>query len=138
VDARAHRSLLEAARTALANSYAPYSQFAVGAAVVTDDGSVIGGCNVENASYGLTICAERVAIFNAIAQGKKRISAIAIANRLGESSVPCGACRQVMTEFATPELEVILQDRKGDLRVLRLADLLPEPFLPSSLPRPIR
>ena|SRR5688500_12517614 len=135
LDAATRRSLLQVARNALASSYSPYSQFAVGSAVIADDGSIVAGCNVENASYGLTICAERVAIFSAIAQGRKRISAIAIANKAGEFSVPCGACRQVMVEFATPDLEIILEDKKGELRVLKLGDLLPEPFLPSSLPR---
>jgi cytidine deaminase len=95
--------LIEAAIAARANAYAPYSKFHVGAAILTSSGRIFAGCNVENASYGLTICAERVAVGNAVAAGEKTFAAIAIATVGGH--YPCGACRQVLAEFA-PELSV--------------------------------
>jgi len=121
--------LLSQAKAAAARAYAPYSQFRVGAAVRAG-GQVYSGCNVENASYGLSICAERVAIFTAIAAGAKRIDGIALicvdakpsAAPAGE--VPCGACRQVIAEFAAPDVPIYL----GSGRVMLLKDLLPNPF----------
>ncbi len=123
------RQLLAAARLAARDAYCPYSQFHVGAAVLAG-GAVFAGCNVENASYGLTVCAERVAIFAAVAAGKRRIEAIAVtcpdapADAAVGNLMPCGACRQVMAEFGGPQLLVIV-DRVG---VLRLGELLPNPF----------
>ncbi len=100
--------LLAAAAAACRNAHAPYSKYRVGAALLTDDGSVITGCNVENASYGLTICAERVAIGTAVAAGKTPFKAIAIMADNGPAPFPCGACRQVLAEFCTPELPVYI------------------------------
>ncbi len=91
--------LLAAATTARARAYAPYSQFAVGAALECDDGTIVSGCNVENASYGLTMCAERTALFAAVASGRTRFRAIAVAGPPGVTTPPCGACRQVLAEF---------------------------------------
>jgi len=100
--------LLAAAATARRKAHAPYSDYQVGAALLTEDGSVTTGCNVENASYGLTICAERVAINTAVAAGKKEFKAIAIVADEGPKPFPCGACRQVLAEFCSPELLVYI------------------------------
>jgi cytidine deaminase len=91
--------LLAAATAARERAYAPYSKFAVGAALLCDDGTVVAGCNVENASYGMTMCAERTAVFAAVAGGRSRFSAIAVAGPPGVTTPPCGACRQVLAEF---------------------------------------
>ena len=121
--------LLQAARDAAARAHAPYSRFRVGAAVRAG-GAVFLGCNVENASYGLSICAERNAIFQAVAAGHRRIEALAVAcvdaaaDAGPGSLMPCGACRQVMAEFAGPELPVHI-DRLG---TLTLGELLPHAF----------
>jgi cytidine deaminase len=112
-------------------AYAPYSHYPVGAAVLTEDGSVFTGCNVENASYGLTVCAERVAVFSAVAAGHTRITAVAILTP--SRGAPCGACRQVLLEFGGAELEVHLADPEGGRRQRTLADLLPEAFGPEDL-----
>lgn len=121
-------ALLKAATEVAKRAYSPYSNFLVGAAVQTASGKIFTGCNVENASYGLTICAERVAIFNALSEGERAFEAIAVSSESG--AYPCGACRQVMFEFA-PELQVILGDCKGVRRdLLSLKDLLPKAFGP--------
>jgi cytidine deaminase len=107
--------LRSAAADAAAHAYAPYSHFYVGAALLLDDGSIVTGCNVENMSYGLTSCAERNALFRAISEGGpgRRIRAIAIANRNGAASPPCGACRQVMSEFVTADAIVCFPGEQG-------------------------
>ncbi|MFT7303372.1 MAG: cytidine deaminase, partial [Akkermansiaceae bacterium] len=113
------------------NSYSPYSNFAVSAALLTESGKVFTGVNVENASYGLTICAERVAIATAVAAGEKEFQTIAVVVKGGGS--PCGACRQVLNEFA-PNLRVLMADEDGKLvRTSTLGELLPEAFGPQSL-----
>ncbi|MGA7521344.1 MAG: cytidine deaminase [Acidobacteriaceae bacterium] len=103
------------AAEAAERAYAPYSQFYVGAALLFDDGSIVTGCNVENMSYGLTSCAERNALFRAISERGpgRRIRAIAVANRNRAASPPCGACRQVMSEFVTPEAVVCFPGERG-------------------------
>ncbi len=120
--------LLQAARDAVKQAYAPYSNFKVGAAVLTEKGSLITGCNVENASYGLTVCAERAAIFSAVAQegANMRIKAIAVANESGSDCPPCGACRQVIFEFG-PDAIVIFQSH-GGVEEMHISELLPESF----------
>ena len=122
-----HESLQQAARNVRQRAHAPYSKFQVGAAVLTASGEVFAGCNVENASYGLTICAERVAVGSAVAAGHKEIVAVAVATSGGHS--PCGACRQVLSEFG-PAMEVILidVDDPAKTRTTTLAALLPEQF----------
>jgi cytidine deaminase len=122
------KRLLAAARAAMKNAYAPYSHFKVGAALLTAGGDVFVGCNVENASYGLTNCAERTAIFSAVAQvgPKLEIQAIAIVNDHKVPCSPCGACRQVIYEFG-PEAIVFFLGAKGWTRFL-IDDLLPEGF----------
>jgi cytidine deaminase len=120
--------LVEAARAARANAYAPYSRYAVGAAVRTTDGRIFTGCNIENASYGLSICAERVALFSAVAQGAHAIEAVAIITQ--EGATPCGACRQVLMEFAPyPDTcWVILATPETVVARHTLAELLPRAF----------
>jgi cytidine deaminase len=121
--------LLDLARQAARNAYAPYSKFPVGAAVVTQSGRTATGCNVENASYGLTVCAERAAVFAAIAAGgAERLTAVAIHSPRARPCPPCGACRQVLAEFGGDDLAVILEQADGSPRVLTLGQLLPEAF----------
>lgn len=123
-----NRKLYELAMKALENSYSPYSNFPVGAALLTKDGDVYLGTNIENASYGLTICAERVAIFKAVSEGKREFSKIVIVGKDGNGVPPCGACRQVMFEFS-PEMEVLLYNKKEDtFLVYKVRDILPLGF----------
>lgn len=127
--------LLAAAQAAATRAYVPYSHFPVGAAVLTDDGAIVSGCNIENASYGLTVCAERVAIFQAIAAGHKEIRAIAVAAPKALGTTPCGACRQVINEFkASADLPVILEGEAGP-EVVPFEALLPHAFGPRDLER---
>jgi len=119
--------LLQAAREARKHAHAPYSHFAVGAALETDAGDVILGSNVENATYGLSICAERVALFKAISEGLRRFTRIAIVADTSEPTSPCGACRQLLWEFAG-DVEVILGNLERETARYRLLELLPHPF----------
>lgn len=121
--------LLEAARRVVQNAYAPYSGFRVGAAILTDRGNLYTGCNVENSSYGLTICAERTAIASAVTQEggtQMRIRAVAVVNERETSCPPCGACRQVIYEFG--ENAVILLQEGDNLKRVSIAELLPGAF----------
>lgn len=122
--------LLQAATEARKQAYAPYSKYRVGAAVLGEDGAIYSGCNVENASYGLTVCAERVAIWNAVVGGVRQIKAMALITQDG--STPCGACRQVMMEFVQDPQPFLIAvaDEKGNIVRYRLSDLLPKPFHP--------
>jgi cytidine deaminase len=119
-------ALLDSARRSLPAAYAPYSRFRVAAALLTRDGETFAGVNVENSSYGLTICAERSAVFAAVSAGARDFLAIAVVCEQAAVCVPCGACRQVLHEFA-PELVVVLEDANGP-RQLPLAGLLPLGF----------
>lgn len=123
-------TLIDAAKAAREKAYAPYSRFKVGAALHTKDGQVFHGCNVENASYGLCNCAERTALFSAIAAGYRPgdFATLAVVAETDGPAAPCGACRQVMIELGTPALEVILVNLKGDVRVTSADALLPEAF----------
>jgi cytidine deaminase len=123
--------LLAAAREATEYSYAPYSGFRVGAAVLTDNGIVL-GCNIENATFSATMCAERVAIFSARAQGKGKIVAVAIATPSGVACLPCGTCRQVMWELARDAI-VVVEDGKGGYFTESMHTLFPKPFGPEDL-----
>jgi cytidine deaminase len=118
--------LLEVARKAAENSYSPYSEFRVGAALRLTNGETVTGTNVENVSYGLTICAERAAVVRAISQfgPKIRIAAVAVANLNGKASPPCGACRQVLAEFIEPDAPVIFPVENGT-RTMTFSELLP-------------
>jgi cytidine deaminase len=119
--------LIEAAARARDRSFAPYSNFRVGAALEADDGTIIAGCNVESASYGLTICAERVALVKAISDGVRGFRRIAVVTDAAELTPPCGACRQLLWEFA-PDAEVVLANLAGKTAVYRVAELLPHGF----------
>jgi cytidine deaminase len=119
--------LRDAAFAAMENAYAPYSRFRVGAAVLASTGEIVTGCNVENAAYGEALCAERVAVAAAVAQGLTSFKEIAIASESEEPSPPCGSCRQTMSEFA-PDLLINSYARNGKQATWRLADLLPEAF----------
>jgi cytidine deaminase len=132
-----HDALLEAARVARERAYAPYSRFKVGAALLARDGTVFHGCNVENASYGLCNCAERTALFAALAAGCRPgdFLALAVIGDTDAPIAPCGACRQVMLELGTAELTVVLGNLQGARRVARAAELLPEAFDPAALSR---
>lgn len=124
--------LLARARECLDRAYAPYSRFQVAAAVVDDRGRVFTGVNVENISYGLSMCAERVAVFGAIAAGARRITAVAVAGSGAELLSPCGACRQVLAEFAAPDVPVYC-DAPGEPRRWTVSELLPHGFAASRL-----
>ena len=119
--------LLELAEKAAQNAYAPYSGFKVGAAVLCRDGSVYTGCNIENASYGASNCAERTAVFKAVSEGKKEFLKIAIMSSGRGFTFPCGICRQVLWEFM-PQGDVVLGDVNGRIKVFKLKELLPEAF----------
>ncbi len=119
--------LMREAVAARATSHSPYSRFAVGAALLGASGRVYHGCNVENASFGLTCCAERNAVFKAVSEGEREFTAIAVTARGGRGAPPCGACRQVLAEFS-PDLWVYWRDARGRLLKKRLGTLLPDQF----------
>ena len=119
--------LAHSARAVQAHAYAPASRFRVGAAVLAEDGRIFSGCNVENASYGLTICAERAAVFTAVANGVRAIRAVAVVTDLVDPARPCGACRQVLAEFG-PAMQVVLLGAGGTQVATTLDRLLPDPF----------
>ena len=122
-----YKKLLENAKTASEKAYAPYSNFKVGACLVTEDGTEFCGCNFENSSYGLTICAERNAVGSAIVEGHAKIKAIAIYSPNQDDCTPCGACRQVLAEFQSGEIEVITE-LNNELKIYKLSELLPNGF----------
>lgn len=121
--------LLAAAREAMEHAYAPYSGFRVGAALITPAGNVYSGCNVENASYGLTVCAERNAVFRMVASGERRITALLITGETDTPFPPCGACLQVISEFADEGAHIWLAGRKGGIETFRFDELLPKAFV---------
>jgi len=121
------KNLVAMAKEVRKKAYAPYSKFRVGAALESSDGRVFLGCNVENASYGATCCAERVALFHAVAEGVKKFRRIAIVANTKKPCPPCGICRQVLHEFS-PNLEVIMANTRGKVLTAKLADLLPLAF----------
>ena len=123
---QAYKQLLDFAKQASENSYSPYSKFKVGAAVLCEDNKVFCGTNVENVSYGLSMCAERVAIFTAVANGCKNIKAIAIYSKKGDVT-PCGACRQVISEFSKTA-DVVYNTKKDSSKVVKISSLLPKSF----------
>lgn len=119
--------LIARAVAAKETSYSPYSKFRVGAAILTDDGTIFSGCNVENASYGLAICAERNAIFQAAFAGKRKVIAVAVTSDEPTFLTPCGACRQVISEFADGGAEIILVTSKGKTKSLKFEKIFPTP-----------
>ncbi|MFQ5638645.1 MAG: cytidine deaminase [bacterium] len=120
-------ALLEAAQKVQAKASAPYSHFPVGAALETKDGKIYTGCNIESSSFGLTICAERVALFKAISEGENEFTRIVVKTDTNEFCPPCGACRQVLFDFA-PQIEIVMQNHKGEIRKKSIVELLPEAF----------
>ncbi len=127
LDSKTTQELLAAARAVRENAYAPASRFLVGAAVLAADGRIFVGCNVENASYGLTVCAERSAVSAAVAAGARALLAVAVVTDLAEPARPCGGCRQVLAEFGS-HMQVVLGGRDGAVVMTSLDQLLPEPF----------
>ena len=119
--------LVEEAFFAKKAAYAPYSGFKVGAALLAASGRVFHGCNVENASYGLSVCAERVAVFNAVSAGERCFKAIAVVSDSEEYCRPCGACRQVISEFGS-DILIVMADNKGNFEVKKISELLPYSF----------
>lgn len=128
MDLKKFRPLIRAAIQAQKKAFCPYSNFPVGAAVLTDTGRIVSGCNVENGCFNLGACAERVAVWNAVSQGAKSLKAICVVCRIAK---PCGACRQVMFEFSTPETVLIMVDREGGKESIRwtwMRSTLPDAF----------
>ncbi len=123
-----YKELISAALRFREKAYVPYSSFKVGAAVLTEEGTIFGGCNIENASFGATNCAERTAIFKAVSEGYKSIKAIAIVGDMSTYTYPCGICRQVMAEFADGDIPVILIKNEKDYLVKTLEEVLPGAF----------
>lgn len=124
--------LIKKASSMLEFSYAPYSIFHVGAALLTKNGKIFTGCNIENATYGATNCAERTAFFKAISEGEKEFCAIAIVGgkngKIDDFCAPCGICRQVMAEFCSKDFKIILANSKNEIKTFSLEELLPESF----------
>lgn len=133
VEYRDYEKLVELAKEAREKAYVPYSHFKVGACVLTEDGKTYQGCNIENASYGLTNCAERTALFSAYANGERKLKAIAVVADTEGPVSPCGACRQVMMELGGEDMVVILSNMKGDYAVVTVKDLLPGAFTSKDL-----
>ena len=127
-----YKSLVAQAFKMLDFSYAPYSHFHVGAALLTSDGKIFTGCNVENAAYGPSNCAERTAVFKAVSEGYKDFAAIAIVGgengKVSEFCTPCGVCRQVLAEFCSKDFEIVLADSPDNWKIFTLGELLPESF----------
>ncbi|WP_088102511.1 cytidine deaminase [Halalkalibacter urbisdiaboli] len=122
------QGLIKEALLAREKAYVPYSKFKVGAALLMEDGSIFRGANIENASYGLTNCAERTALFKAYSEGSHQVKAIAVVADTDRPVPPCGACRQVMVELCRPETMVILSNLKGDIQRTTVAEILPGAF----------
>jgi cytidine deaminase len=127
------KALVKLAIEARDKAYVPYSNFPVGAALETEDGSIFTGCNIENASYGATNCAERTAIFKAVSEGKKVIKKIAVVGDMSAFTAPCGICRQVIAEFASKDLEIILIKNEEEYLKKTLEDVLPGAFTKEDL-----
>ena len=124
---KSEKQLVEAAREVRLRAHAPFSGFKVGAALESASGEIITGCNVENASYGLTMCAERVAIFKAISEGEKQFTQIAVIADTAELTPPCGACRQIIWEFCG-DIPVIMSNLEGKIETMKMSELLPRAF----------
>ena len=122
-----YKKLISEAEKARKMAYTPYSKFKVGAAVLSVDGKIFNGCNIENASFGLSVCAERVAIFKAISEGSTKFEAIAVIGDTDKPCSPCGACRQVISEFGE-DIPLIMTNLKGDIKIKKIGELLPEAF----------
>ncbi|MEG2709259.1 MAG: cytidine deaminase [Vagococcus sp.] len=124
----AKQEWINTAVEAMEKAYVPYSKFPVGAALITESGEVFQGCNIENASFGLTNCAERTAFFKAVSEGNMSFSHLVVAGETEDPISPCGACRQVMVEFCSPDMPVSLVNTKGDIKETTVSELLPYSF----------
>lgn len=120
--------LISYAKKAMGNAYAPYSDFSVGAALLTTDGEVFTGCNVENSSFGATICAERCAVLKAVSEGYTSFEKIAIVSSGNDFTYPCGVCRQFLSEFMEEDAQIILEDKNGMIKIYTLGELIPFAF----------
>lgn len=125
--------LMDLAKEGRENAYVPYSKFKVGAALLTTDGKVYKGCNIENSGYSMTNCAERTAMFKAVSEGERKFKAMAIVADTEGPCSPCGACRQVISEFCAPDMPLYLTNMKGDVKETTVAELLPGAFSPEDL-----
>ncbi|MDN3018570.1 cytidine deaminase [Paenibacillus sp. BSR1-1] len=125
--------LIEEAKSAREKAYVPYSKFGVGAALLTTDGKVYKGCNIENAAYSMCNCAERTALFKALSEGDKDFQMLAVIADTERPCSPCGACRQVISELCPKEMKVVLTNLKGDIQEMTVEDLLPGAFSPEDL-----
>lgn len=123
-----YSELLQIANKAKLNSYSPYSNFKVGAVLLSDTGNLYTGVNVENSSYGLTNCAERTAVFKAISDGEKKFKTLVLVSDAEDFITPCGACRQVLIEVCGKDLEVVMSNSDNEIRILKLEELLPLSF----------
>ncbi|AAK79511.1 cytidine deaminase [Clostridium acetobutylicum] len=128
-----YSELVYKALEARKKAYAPYSKFKVGAAVIADNGEIYTGCNIENASYGATNCAERTAIFKAVSEGHTKLNAIAIVGVEKDYTYPCGICRQVIAEFASEDMKIVLGKNSGEYIVKTLEEILPGAFTKEDL-----
>lgn len=128
IDKAMKDKLIETATAMLEQAYVPYSKFPVGAALLTSDGQIYSGCNIENSSYGLSNCAERTAVFKAVADGHHKFSYLVVTGNTDQPISPCGACRQVISEFAPADLPVLLTNQKGQMHETTISDLLPGAF----------
>jgi cytidine deaminase len=127
-----YKELIQAARKAKKNSHSPYSKFRVGAALLTKSGKIYTGCNIENSSYSLTVCAERTALFKAVSEGEKKFLTLVISTDVKDFISPCGACRQVISDLAG-DIDIILTNRVGKTKIMKMNELLPHPFTPKNL-----
>jgi cytidine deaminase len=127
-----YKELIQAARKAKKNSHSPYSKFRVGAALLTKSGKIYTGCNIENSSYSLTVCAERTALFKAVSEGEKKFLAMVISTDVKDFISPCGACRQVVSDLAG-DIDIVLTNGVGKTKIMRMKELLPHPFTPKNL-----
>ena len=133
MDQETKKKMFKAAQKAQKNAYVPYSEFPLGAAVLTEDNEIYTGVNIENASFSLTNCAERSAIFSAVSDGKRKIKALLIVSSTANPVTPCGACRQVIKEFADGEIEVIMMTENGEELTMTSTELLPGAFTDSQM-----
>lgn len=121
--------LIEAANQMLERAYTPYSKFPVGAALLTKDGKIYGGCNIENAAYPVTICAERTALFKAVSEGDYDFAGLVVTSRSQHATSPCGSCRQVISEFCSSDMPVLMTHERGEIEIERtVGELLPAAF----------
>nr|WP_312290112.1 cytidine deaminase [Clostridium chromiireducens] len=128
-----YKKLIKIALDYRERAYSPYSEFKVGAAILFDSGEIYGGCNIENASFGATNCAERTGIFRGISEGEKRIKAVAVVGSLEEYTFPCGICRQVIVEFGDEDVKIIIAKNEDDYIVKDMNDILPGAFKKEAL-----